>query len=43
MTQINNKDEVEILLSKYNQFPKHELKQMGLIPIYKGDKKCNNK
>jgi len=36
----NKKDEVWILLSKYNQFPKHELKLMGLIPIYE---KCHNK
>ena len=27
-----NPNEVRLLLSKYNQFPKHELIVMGLIP-----------
>lgn len=27
-------NEVELLLSKYNQFPRHELRLMGLIPKF---------
>jgi len=30
--------EEQILLSKYNQFPRHELKIMGLIPVI--DTRC---
>ena len=30
--------EAKILLSKYNQFPKYELKLMGLIPKIENDK-----